>query len=70
MDGPQEGQPRVVYDEARLEAESRRMLTSVLELADRAETAWDINRILGSGTPGRLASVQALRQLSQHYRLL
>ena len=68
--GPQEGQPRVVYDGARLEAEARRMLRSVLELADRAETAWGINRISGSGTPGRLASVQALRQLSQHYRPL
>ena len=70
VDGPQEGQPRVVYDGARLEAEARRMLRSVLELADRAETAWGINRISGSGTPGRLASVQALRQLSQHYRPL
>ena len=70
VDGPQEGQPRVVYDGARLEAEATRMLRSVLELADRAETAWGINRISGSGTPGRLASVQALRQLSQHYRPL
>ncbi len=39
MDGPQEGQLRVVYDGARLEAEARRMLKSGLELADRAETA-------------------------------
>lgn len=70
MDGPQEGQPRVVYDGVRLEAESRGMLRSVLELTDRAETAWGINRISGSGMPGRLASVQALRQLSQHYRPL
>lgn len=67
VDGPQEGQPRVVYDGARLEAEAGRMLRSVLELADRAETAWVINRFSCSGTPGRLASVQALRQLSQHY---
>lgn len=52
VDGPQEGQPRVVYDGARLEAEARRMLRSVLELADRAETACGINRISGSGTPG------------------
>ncbi len=64
VDSPQEGQPRIVYDGARLEAEARRMLRSVLELADRAETAWGINRISGSGTPGRLASVQALHQLS------
>ena len=49
VDGPQEGQPRVVYDGARLEAEARRMLRSVLELADRAETAWGITvfQVLG-----------------------
>lgn len=56
-------------DWARLEAEARRMIESGLELADRVETAWDINRIPGSGTPGRLASVRALHQLSRHYRV-
>ena len=35
---------------ARLEAEARKMLESGLELADRVEAAWDINRI-----PGRRA---------------
>ena len=53
---------------ARLEAEVRKMLESGLELAYRVEAAWDINRILDSRTPGRLASDRALHQLSLHYR--
>lgn len=53
---------------ARLEAETRKMLESGLELADRVETAWDINRIPDSRTLVRLASDQTLNQLSRHYR--
>ena len=52
---------------ARLEAEARKMLESGLELADRVETTWDINRIPDSRTPVRLASDQTLNQLSRHY---
>lgn len=52
---------------ARLEAETRKMLESGLELADRVEAAWDISRVPGSRTPDRLASNQALHQLSRHY---
>lgn len=40
---------------------------SGLELADRVETVWDINRISGSGTSGRLALDRVLHQLSRHY---
>lgn len=59
IDGP--------VDWARLEAEARKMLESGLELADRVEAAWDINRIPDSGTPGRLASDRTLHHLSRHY---
>ena len=51
-------------DWARLEAEARKMLESGLELADGVETAWDINRVPNSRTPGRPASGRALHQLS------
>ena len=40
---------------------------SGLELADRVETVWGINRISGSGTPGRLALDRVLHQLSRLY---
>lgn len=53
---------------ARLEAEARKMLESGLELADRVETTWDINRIPDSRTPVRLASDQTLNQLSRHFQ--
>lgn len=43
------------------------LLLLVFDLADRIETAWNINRIPDSRTPGRLASDRALRQLSRHY---
>ena len=59
IDGP--------VDWARLEAEARKMLESGLELADRVEAAYDINRVPDSRTPGRLASDRALHQLSRHY---
>lgn len=52
---------------ARLKAEARKMIESGLELADRVEAAEDFNRVPGSRTPGRLASDQALHQLSRHY---
>lgn len=61
-----EGRTRGV-DWARLEAEAGKMIESGLELADRIETALDINRVPGSRIPGRLASDRALHQLSRHY---
>ena len=51
---------------ARLEAEAGKMLESDLELADRAETTWDINHIPDCRMPGRLDSDRALHQLSRH----
>lgn len=36
-------------------------------LADRVETAWDVNRIPDSRTPAQRASDRALHQLSRHY---
>ena len=59
IDGP--------VDWARLEAEVRKMLESGLELADRVEAAWDINRVPDSRMPGRPASNRALHHLSRHY---
>lgn len=60
IDGP--------VEQARLEAEARKMLEFGLELADRVETAWDINRIPDCRMPGRLASDRALHQISRHYQ--
>ena len=57
-------------DWARLDAEARKIIESGPELADRIETAQDINRVPGSRTPGRLASNRVLHQLSRHYRSL
>jgi hypothetical protein len=57
-------------DRARLDAEARKIIESGPELADRIETAQDINRVPGSRTPGRLASNRVLHQLSRHYRSL
>lgn len=57
-------------DWARLDAEARKIIESGPELADRIETAQDINRVPGSRTPGRLASNRVLHQPSRHYRSL
>lgn len=44
-------------ERTRLEAEARKIIESGLELADRVEAAWDINRVPGSRfqVPGRRA---------------
>lgn len=53
-------------DWARTDAETRKMIESGLELADRIGAASNTNRIPSSRTPSRLASDRALHQLSRY----